>query len=182
MTLRYVESQASYDQDASTGAVNPPSSVYLQDPACSNLVNSAIAQGISTTPVMTSSSTAAQAGTGVVGTPTPTPSRDASRTTTTNTARSTAPVSTYTPSPSARFNATSDPSLTTTTCSGRGIDHQALGAISSLVLGIVVGLMIWGTWWFAKKKRALAGVYGARRWFVDKRCASSYSYDRRVSC
>lgn len=178
MGLRYIESQASYDQDASTGAVNPPSSVFFQDPACSDLVNSAIAQGISTstTPVMTSTSTATQAGTGVVGVPTSTASASKvdSRMTTRNTARSTAPVSTSAPTPSARLNATSDPFLTTTTCSGRGIDHQALGAISSLVIGLVVGLMIWGTWWYVKKKRTLAGVYGARRWFVDKRCVYSY--------
>ncbi|KAJ9097046.1 hypothetical protein QFC20_006288 [Naganishia adeliensis] len=61
----YTVSQDVYDKQASTGAVNPPTSVYALGPACQALLTSVAVPGVETLPVtLTSTSNVPTVATG----------------------------------------------------------------------------------------------------------------------
>ena len=149
----------------------------MRDPACSNLVESANAQGISATPAITSPLSVTQPGTAVVGVPvsTMTPSRTGITSTTSFTTRSsTASASSFPPTGPPYVDPTRD-AFTRTTCSGAAMDYEAYGTISSLILGTICGSLVWTAWWKLKRQKTLVAVYGARKWFVYNRCGQSWS-------
>lgn len=172
LLYRYTASQDVYDKQASTGAVNPPTSAYALDPACQALLTSVAVPGVGTLPVtLTSTSNVPTVATGTaLGTAAVT--RNTSTRTSLPSASKTLNVSASDPrntsQPTPFAAAVTDPS-TITTCSGRGMDYQAWGAIASMVLGLIVGVGVWYIWWMLKKKRNLVGVYSSREWFLGKR-------------
>jgi hypothetical protein len=169
---RFTESQASYDAKASSGAVDPPPSVYATDPACLQLVSSAADAGITALPVPLTSDVVATS-TGSDGLPTTTTIATEVIVTSSASLQASGIVSSSTlPSQTTKPSATAGISIDpvfVATCAGQTFDYQAWGSVLSLAIGLVIGLLVWMLWAALKRKRTLVGVYKPRTWFVDRR-------------
>lgn len=169
---RFTESQASYDAKASTGAVDPPPSVYATDPVCLQLVSSAADAGITAIPVTLTTDIVATS-TGVGGGPVMTTIATGMISTSSISLQaseivSSSTIPSQTSQPSVAPEESVDPAFVAS-CAGQTFDHQAWGSVLSLALGLLIGLLAWLLWTALQKKRALVGVYKPRTWFVDRR-------------
>lgn len=150
--LRFTASQSDYDSQASTGPVDPPASVWATEAACLALQSSLSANSLLTTstasiPVITSGTQ-----TGTVTTGIPVAATASAVSFPTPTATSTMPN---------RFDSSSD-AARSASCAGEW-DWQTAGTVSSLILGLLFGAIVWGIWSVLKGKQSLATLYQPRK-------------------
>jgi hypothetical protein len=153
ITTRFTASKSIYDQQASTGPVDPPASIRATEPACLAIQKSlsssmALTTSIARVPVTTAGSLTATITTGIP------------------VAITAASMSFPTPTASlpTAFQAAGVPKAAAS-CAGEW-DWQTAGVVGSLFLGILFGVLVWAIWAMLKGRTGLMVLYQPRRWFL----------------
>ncbi|WWC67601.1 uncharacterized protein I206_101511 [Kwoniella pini CBS 10737] len=163
----FTSDRSSFDKAASTGPVQPPTSIYQNVPACAAILSSEISATSSLTNgrIITTEtlSTYISNGRTFVSTITRTTNIPLSTssplaTVSATTSLSIIPSSTTT-SPA---SAITDPS-SINTCAG-GWDWQGWGVVAGLGSGVILGTLLWILWAVLRKK--LPGIYAPRTWAI----------------